>query len=157
AVLEARGKKAKSQRDQTRRRLADLHQAVAAVRQETLDQLEHWSLVPPGAGSPQDPDPLPDDPVPSIEHHLDTARELVARLKGLIAPRLLVGDRLLWGAFVVWALLALTSFVLSPWYLGPILATAVAVLGGVGLRFGLAARARAQSVRLGQPLFHALA
>src|SRR5262249_43011191 len=57
----------------------------------------------------------------------------------------------------LWGAIAATGLLMPQWWYGPILATVVVFVVGIGLRFALAARARSQAVRLGQPLFRALA
>ena len=56
-----------------------------------------------------------------------------------------------------WIAVSLSGSFLTPWYLGPVIATPVAVLGTLGLRYALLARSRSQSARICKPLFRALA
>jgi hypothetical protein len=156
AMLEARTKKAKSVREQIRRQYTVLSQSAASLREQALDRLHKWSLVPPGAGAVETTDPL-GDPLPRVEQLVATSRDRVDRLNGLIAPRLLVGDRLLWAAFVLWQIVALVSFLVEPWWMGLVIATVVVGGGGFALWFLLRARSRSQAKRIGQPLFAALA
>jgi S-DNA-T family DNA segregation ATPase FtsK/SpoIIIE len=155
AMLEARAKKAKSLRDQAGRQYTTQTQAASALRQEALDQLQKWKLVPPGAGAADSANPS-GDPLPAVTALVAAAREQVGKLKGLIAPRLLVGDRFLWGAFIAWSLLALGGYLWMEWW-GAIAATIVTFVGGVGLWFALKARSRSQAAKIGQPLFRDLA
>jgi hypothetical protein len=155
AMLEARTKKARSIREQSGRQYTALSQQAAALRQQALDRLQTWKQVPPGAGTIESSDPE-GDPLPLVEQHIVAARDQVARLNGLLAPRMLVGDRLLWAAFVAWPLLALVSFLLNPWWMGLVFASVIVAAGGLALRIGLRARAASQVLRLGQPLFAAL-
>ncbi|HEY1378054.1 MAG TPA: hypothetical protein VGF55_14735, partial [Gemmataceae bacterium] len=158
AMLEARTKKALNVRDQARRLYAAQVQAAAGLRQEALDQLQKWKLVPPGAGAVEQVEP-PADPLPLIEQHVATAHRHVRRLKGLIAPRLLVGDRFLIGCFVAWLGMGVAAYFLAHWSVALSLAipAAVVIIGGVGLRFALKAYARSQATKIGQPLFRDLA
>ncbi len=155
AMLEARTKKSKSTREQTGRQYTSQTQAAAALRQEALDQLQKWKLVPPGAGAGEAAPP-PADPLPVVEQHVATARESVKQLKGLIAPRLLVGDRLLWAGFVLWPALTVGGYWWMNWW-GAGIASAVTVVGFVGLWFFLRARSRSQTAKIGQPLFRDIA
>src|SRR5262245_40365758 len=157
ALFEARTKKANAQRETTRRRFAEQQQAADAVRREALGQLHAWRLVPPGAGTPAAAEPPLDDPAPLIDEQLATARDQLQRLKGLIAPRLLAGDRYLFGAFVTWVALAAVTWFAWSLVAALIVATVLTPLAAAGLWFGLRARARSQSSHLGQPLFRALA
>jgi hypothetical protein len=157
AVLEARTKKAQGLRDQARRRAAGQQETADTIRAEALERLHKWRLIPPGAGATPSDAPLPNDPAPLADAEIATARERVGQLNGLIGPRLLVVDRFLLGAFVVWTTLALLGFVVQPWYLGPVVATVLTPLAAVGLWFGLRARMRGQAARIGKPLFSALA
>ena len=100
-------------------------------------------MVPPGAGAVVSAVPS-GDPLPLVEQYVATAREQVRRLKGLIAPRLVVGDRPLWATFALWTLLALAGYALLSWW-GVVVATAGVGVGGVGLWFALRARSRAQA------------
>ncbi|HEX4589994.1 MAG TPA: FtsK/SpoIIIE domain-containing protein, partial [Gemmataceae bacterium] len=155
AMLEARLKKAKSVREQARRQYTALTQAAAGLREEALEQLQRWKLVPPGAGAAEATDP-PAEPLPAVEQRVAAARAAVARLKGLIAPRLLVGDRLLWASFIAWPLLTVGGYFVLSWS-GVIAASALVIVGGVGSWFFLRARSRSGSTRICQPLFHDLA
>ena len=65
AMLEARAKKAKSLREQARRQYAAQTQAAADLRQEALDQLQKWKLVPAGAGE-DEKSTTPADPLPVV-------------------------------------------------------------------------------------------
>jgi hypothetical protein len=156
AMLEARTKKANSVREQVRRQYTAHSQSAASIREVALDRLHRWKLVPPGAGAIESTDPQ-GDPLPRVEQLVATARDRADRLNGLIAPRLLVGDRFLWAAFVLWPLVALIAFVVQPWWLGLVIATLIVGGGGFALWFLLRARARSQANRIGQPLFAALA
>jgi hypothetical protein len=155
AMLEARTKKAKGVREQAGRQYTAQTQAAAALRQEALDQLADWKLVPPGAGAVESTSPTT-DPLPLVEQHVAAAREHGQRLKGLVAPRLLVGDRLLWAAFGLWPLLTVGGYLILGGT-GAAAATVVVVAGFAGLWLLLKARARSQSTRIGQPLFRELA
>jgi energy-coupling factor transporter ATP-binding protein EcfA2 len=148
AMLEARTKKAKSLREQAMRQYTGHVQAAIALRQEALDQLQKWRLVPPGAETPA-------DPLPVVGQHVATAREQVSRLKALVAPRLLVGDRLLWASFLLWPLLTLGAYLVFSWT-GAVIASAVVILGGVGLWLFLRGRSRSQVAKIGTPLFASL-
>lgn len=155
AMLEARSKKAVSLREQIRRQYSLHVQAATQLRQEALEQLQEWRLVPPGAGAA---DKTPSaDPMPIVERHVNDARALLARLKGLVAPRFLVGDRLLWIIFATWtAISTIGYFTMTPWWMGTIVATAVAFVGGFGTWFLLKARSRFQVTRIGTQFFHSI-
>lgn len=156
-VHEATLKEARGERHQTLRKLGEQQQTVTALREEIRSVMEKWKLVPQAMDQMASDAPLPTNPVAVIDEHIAEARRQLARLRGLIAPRLLVGDRLLWGAFISWFAIALTVFLMAPGFLGPLIATAVAGLGALALRFGLAARARSQSAKIARPLFRSLA
>jgi hypothetical protein len=155
AMLEARTKKALGVREQASRQYASLTQTAAALRQEALDQLQAWKLVPPGAGAVEAAEP-PADPLPAVEQRVAAAREQVTRLKGLIAPRLLVGDRLLWAAFVLWPILTLAGYLAFSWA-GAIVTAVAVVVGFVGLWMFLRARSRSRAAKICQPLFRDVA
>jgi DNA segregation ATPase FtsK/SpoIIIE-like protein len=156
-VHEATAKQAQGERHQTLRALGEQELKVKELRESVREVLEDWKLVPQAADDPA-PELPPTEVVAVIEGQIAEARHHLSQLRGLVAPRLLVGDRLLWIALGTWIAVALSGFLfLSPWYLGPVIATVVAVLGTLGLRYALAARTQSQSARICQPLFRALA
>src|SRR5207302_2253892 len=62
-----------------------------------------------------------------------------------------------WDCFIVWIAISASGLLMPQWWYGPIAATALVLIFGIGLRFLLAGRSRSQAIRLGQPLFRAIA
>ena len=155
AMLEARNQKVLEHPRNSRSQIHVADSIRCRLAAGALDQLQRWKLVPPGAGAVESATP-PADPLPVVEQRVNAAREQVGRLKGLIAPRLLVGDRLLWAGFVTWPFLAFGGYVWMSWW-GVGVASAFTLLGGVGLWFFLRARSRSRAAAIGQPLFRDLA
>ena len=72
AGRDARGadKKAKSLREQAKRQYTGHVQTATELRQEALDQLQKWKLVPPGAGTIEAENPA--DPLPVVGQYVAT-------------------------------------------------------------------------------------
>jgi energy-coupling factor transporter ATP-binding protein EcfA2 len=156
AVYEADAKKCKSVLDEAKRQIAQRADAAAEIRETAIERHRIWSLAPVDNVEATETT-TNQDPLPRMDALLATASEFLRRFEGLWAPRLLMGDRLLWAAFAAWIVIAASGLLMPQWYYGVIAATLIVPVIGVALRYGLAARAKAQATWLGRPIFRAVA
>lgn len=155
AVHEANVKKSNTVLESAKRQFGERSTRAAGIREQAIDQHQYWKLAP-AAASAGNPDNAA-NPLSRADASIASAEDLLRRFRALWSPRLLVGDRLLWLCFAAWIAIAASGFLMPQWYYGMIAATIAVPLLGVGLRYGLAARARAQAKKIGEPLFRQLA
>ncbi|MBX7105838.1 MAG: hypothetical protein K1X57_17270, partial [Gemmataceae bacterium] len=166
AIYDAEKKKAREKLAQRQRHFAEQKQAAQDVRGEVATLLDDWGQIPVAVPASAAPDASNTDPSSMIADRLDLARSNLKQLQGLIAPRMLIGDRMLYvglvaslvagvvGGLVGWQVMQL-SF---PALFAPAFAAA-AVLGGGGTflaKLLLASRATRRVKELCTPLHQAL-
>jgi hypothetical protein len=160
AVHEANVKKSNSVLENAQRQYGERTARAAAIRDQAIAQHRHWSLsVAEFARIPHSDESGSGDanPLSRADSAIATAEKSLQQFREMWSPRLLVGDRLLWFCFAVWAVIAASGLLMPQWYYGLIAATIAAPILGIALRYGLAARARSQARRIGEPLFRSLA
>jgi len=137
AIFDAQKKQAREQLDTARRHFAELRKEAQATRSEVVAVLDAWRQVPPGA--PEGAAPPPErDPAAAVTARLLLAKGELRRLHKLVAPRLLIGDRLLYLGLLTWLVCAVTV-ALVVWFVRG--ADVFAILGGALLGGSLLAGA----------------
>ena len=128
--------------DQAKREFTERATTAGEIKQAALERHQSWSLIPAGIDGPGWHLAPTDKPVQRIDEQLTAAETLLTRFQRMWAPRFMVGDRWLWGCFIVWIAISASGLLMPQWWYGPIAATALVVILGIGLRFLLAGRSR---------------
>lgn len=109
AVYDAEKKKARERNVVRQRLFTEYRDSVQTVRADVAALLEEWRQIPKAAPGSVAVDPGTRDPAELAAGRIAAARERFEQLKSLIAPRLLIGDRMLYigiAAFIVTGLIA---------------------------------------------------
>lgn len=167
AICDAGKKKAREQLESVRRQLGDLRQNIQGVRADVASLLEEWNQIPKAARAVSSVSVGQGDAVRMVTERLDLARAQSDKLRRLIAPKLLIGDRMIYvglAAFIVFgALCGLLGWQLFDGGFVPTVASGLlgaAILGGCGTwiaKLILSRRAGASVQFICAPLHEALA
>lgn len=133
AIYDAEKKKAREKFAQQHRTYHDHRQSAQSIRAEVATLLEEWEQIPVAAPGVSGVDLAGREPAEIAVDRLEQARGQLKRLRALIAPKLLIGDRMLYVGLVACAVIAAVGGLVA-WQ---ILKLEFPVIFGVA--FGLAA------------------
>jgi energy-coupling factor transporter ATP-binding protein EcfA2 len=137
AIYDAQKKQAREHLDTAKRQFAEQRKEIQATRAEVVAVLDAWRQIPPGAPEGAAA-PAARDPAAAVSDRLATARSELRRLRKLVAPRLLIGDRLLLIGLLTWLICA-AAVALVVWLMRG--AEVITILGGALLGGSLLAGA----------------
>jgi DNA segregation ATPase FtsK/SpoIIIE, S-DNA-T family len=166
AICDAGKKKARERLESIRRTLGDHRQSVQGVRAEVAALLEEWNQIPKAAPATTAVQVGNGDAARMVTERLETARAAVTSLRGLIAPKLLIGDRMLYIGLVAFIIVGAVVGLIA-WQMGAtFIIVFLAGLGGAAVfgggatllaKFLLSRRARDRVRAICEPFLKALA
>jgi DNA segregation ATPase FtsK/SpoIIIE-like protein len=166
AICDAGKKKAQELLESIRRTFGEHRQSIQGVRADVAALLEEWNQVPKAAPAATAVQVGNGDAAKMVADRLETARNQAKALRGLIAPKLLIGDRMLYIGLAAFIIFGVISGVVA-WQFGSTFPTFIfpglggaAVIGGGGTflaKLILARRARDRVQAICEPLHKALA
>ncbi len=167
AICDAGKKKAREKLENLRRILGDHKQSIQGVRADVAALLEEWNQIPIAAPAAAGVQVGTGDAAKMVAERLELARSQAKSLRGLIAPKLLIGDRMIYIGLVVFIVTAIVTFLIAWQITGmAIIPRVLWSLGVAGLAGGLgtflvklllARRARDSVQNICEPLHKSLA
>lgn len=142
AIFDAHNKEAQEKLDATRRQMTEHREVIHGIRAEVATLLADWQQIPKAIPGISAVELNGNEPQPMISARIAGARKQVQRLKGLIAPRFLIGDRMLYIGLAVSLIVGVAAIFITHFALkmnlGAMLITVLAsaaVFGGGGTWF----------------------